>query len=204
MAGGCQTSESQPREAPQEGRQDQPQQEERQWGDGEARDWVTGFKFACCKHGFLQAWTVIERRCRHAATTQDRPANQDEEGDGQNGNSVRTTPGQGDIPQNQSQNEAWQEPTQYYEPAQPPAPGPAQGQSHHGDGDAWNNLENVDSTQWRSWQPRQRQSQSQGQQGQASSSSWQDGWNQGQNDWNQGGWQSGGERPEQSPPAGSE
>ena len=29
-------------------------------------------------------------------------------------------------------------------------------------------------------------------QGQASSSSWQDGWNQGQNDWNQGGWQSGG------------
>ena len=127
MAGGCQTSESQPREAPQEGRQDQPQQEERQWGHGEARDWVTGFRFACCKHGFLQAWTVIERRCRHAATTQDRPANQDEEGDGQNGNSVRTTPGQGDIPQNQSQNEAWQEPTQYYEPAQPP-----QGQSQKG------------------------------------------------------------------------
>ena len=121
----------------------------------------------------------------HAATTQDRPANQDEEGDGQNDNSIRTTPGQGDIPQNQSQNEAWQEPTQYYEPAQPPAPGPAQGQSHHG-------LKSVDSNQWRSWQPRQRQSQSQGQQGQASSSSWQDGWNQGQNDWNQGGSQAAG------------
>ena len=110
---------------------------------------MTGFKFACCKHGLLQAWSVIERDCRHAATIQDRPANQEEEGDDSvQDNSVTTTPGQGAIPQ--SQNEA-QEPTQYYEPAQPPAP--AQGQSD-GVGDPWNNLERVDPNQW-SWQPHQ-------------------------------------------------